>query len=372
MISPVPDCAAESSGSVRPPDWPSRAHGGGLRAGAAIALAAVAVLLMAAGSVALGPADVPIRLGQVAAVIAHHTPGVAALVHTSPEADADTIVWDVRLPRVLTAALVGILLGCAGVALQGLLMNPLADPYTVGVSAGAAVGAAAAEVVGVAALAYGFGGVALAFGGALLAMALVYSLARVGGRVSVQTFLLAGVVVGTVLWSLIPLLMTITGRAEDLQRIYFYLIGSLQGADWARFQLLVPFAVGGTLMLVFSARELNLMTFGEETAVHLGVEVERFKRRVLLTGSLVTAAAVAVGGIIGFVGLVVPHLARRLVGPDHRTLIPLAGLFGAALMIASDTLVRVRLNEMPVGVVTSIIGAPVFCILLRRRRATSW
>lgn len=346
--------------------------GGRLRRTAAVLGACIALAAAALGSVALGPAEVPIRPAQVAAALAGHVPVLRTLAPPSTDADIDVIVWEVRLPRVLTAALVGMLLGCAGVALQGLLMNPLADPYTVGVSAGAAVGAAIAEVAGISALLFGLGGVATAFAGALLAMALVYSLARVGGRVSVQTFLLAGVVVGTMLWSLIPLLMTITGRAEDLQRIYFYLIGSLQGADWTRFRLLLPFAVVSAGVLLVSARELNLMTFGEETAAHLGVDAERFKRRVLLTGSLATAAAVSVGGIIGFVGLVVPHVARRLVGPDHRTLIPLSGLLGALLMIGGDTLVRVWLNEMPVGVVTSVVGAPVFCLLLRRRRATAW
>ena len=149
-----------------------------------------------------------------------------------------------------------------------------------------------------------------------------------------------------------------------------FMVSVNQGADRSDVANRIEVQVPG--VAVVSSRELNLMTFGEETAAHLGVEVERFKRRVLLTGSLATAAAVSVAGIIGFVGLVVPHLARRLVGPDHRTLIPLAGLFGAALMIASDTLVRVWLNEMPVGVVTSIVGAPVFCLLLRKRRATAW
>jgi len=251
-------------------------------------------------------------------------------------------------------------------------MNPLADPYTVGVSAGAAAGAATAEVLGVASLCFGFAGVGIAFMSAVAAVSLVYALARVGGRVSVHTFLLAGVVVGTFLWSLIPLLMVLSHRSDDMARIMFYLIGSLQEANWARAIMLLPFLVISAGFLRHWARDLNLMTLGEETALHLGVEIEPFKRRVLLVGSLATAAAVSVGGIIGFVGLVVPHLARRLVGPDHRALLPLAGIFGAILLVVSDTIVRVFLNDMPVGVITSLIGAPVFCVLLRRRRAVAW
>jgi iron complex transport system permease protein len=330
----------------------------------------LAVLLVA--DLVLGPKEVPIGAGEVGRVLLHHVPLLRAIPHAPPAADADTIVWQFRLPRAVVAALIGALLGLAGVALQGLLMNPLADPYTVGVSAGAAVGAALAEVLGWSALWMGFAVTGAAFATALGAVALVYALARVGGRVSVHTFLLAGVVVGTFLWSLIPLLMVLAGRAEDMARIFFYLIGSVQGADWPRAELLLPFLIIVAVCLRAWARDLNLMTLGEESAAHLGVEIESFKRRVLLAGSLATAAAVSVGGIIGFVGLVVPHVARRIVGPDHRALLPLAAIFGAILLVVSDTLVRVWLNEMPVGVVTSLVGAPFFCYLLRRRRAVAW
>lgn len=339
----------------------------------AAATAAFALLgAMVLASVAVGPDGVDVGPRQALASIMSRVPflGDLPLGVVSPEADA--IVWEVRLPRALCAALVGMLLAYAGVALQGLLMNPLADPYTVGVSAGAAVGAAVAEVVGVAGLFMGLAGVGAAFVAALGAVSLVYALARVGGRVSVQTFLLAGVVVGTMLWSLIPLIMVLAHRAEDLQRIFFYLIGSVQGADWTRAWLLAPFAVAVAVFMRAGARDLNLMTFGEETAAHLGVPVEAVKRRVLVVGSLATAAAVSVGGIIGFVGLVVPHAARAIVGPDHRALMPLAAAFGGLLLVTADIIVRVLLNDMPVGVITSVVGAPVFCWLLRRRRAVAW
>lgn len=338
----------------------------------AMLLASLGLTLLLLADLVLSPEGVHLPAREVGAVILSKLPIVHGMLKEAPPLESEAIVWEVRMPRALAAVLIGALLGCAGVALQGLLMNPLADPYTVGVSAGAAVGVAVAEVVGVAALGLGFMGVSMAFVFALAAVTLVYALARVGGRVSVHTFLLAGVVVGTFLWSLIPLLLWLTGQSTQLARILYYLVGSVQGADWARVSLLVPFLLAVWACLRLWARDLNLMTFGEESAAHLGVDIESFKRRVLLVGSLATAAAVSVGGIIGFVGLVVPHLARRIVGPDHRVLLPVSALFGAILLLASDTLVRVLLNEMPIGVVTSLVGAPFFCYLLRRRQAVAW
>ncbi len=334
---------------------------------AVIALAAALIC-----SVAMGPEGVNVRVSSVPVIIAGQLPGLKRLVRDNASEEDRAIVWELRLPRALAAALIGALLGYAGVALQGLLMNPLADPYTVGVSAGAAVGMAFAEVSRLALLWAGMGGVGIAFVAALGAVALVYTLARVRGRVSAQTFLLAGVVVSTMLWSMIPLLMTLARRMNDLERIFFYLIGNLQQADWQKVWLLAPFVLLSAIFLRLWARDLNLMTLGEESAAHLGVEIETFKRKVLLLGALATAAAVSVSGIIGFVGLVVPHLARRIVGPDHRALLPLAALLGALLLVVSDTIVRVYLNDLPVGVITAIIGAPFFCMLLRRRRAVAW
>jgi iron complex transport system permease protein len=174
------------------------------------------------------------------------------------------------------------------------------------------------------------------------------------------------------LWSLIPLALTLSNRDADQARIMAFLIGSIQSADWTRAGVLLPFALVTGLVLAAKSRELNLVTFGEETAAHLGVEIERFKRVVLLAAAAATAAAVSVAGIIGFVGLITPHIARRLVGPDHRALLPLAAIFGATLLIFADTLVRVYLNDKPVGVVTALIGAPLFCLILRKRQAPAW
>jgi len=334
-------------------------------------IAGLLLLTLIALDVAMGPAEVQVGLRDVGRVLAHRL----WLDRQPMDPDllaADSIVWEIRLPRTAVAVLIGALLAYAGVAFQGLLMNPLADPYTVGVSAGAAVGAALGEILGLSTVWLGFGRMGLAFVTAIGAVALVYALARVGGRVAVQTFLLAGVVVGTLLTAFIPLFLTLAHRANDLSRLLFYLIGSLTAADWPRAELLAPFLLLSAVCLRVWARELNLMALGEESAAHLGVDVERMKRRVLIVGSLSTAAAVSVGGIIGFVGLVVPHIARRFVGPDHRRLLAVSALLGAGLLVAADTVVRVYLNEMQVGVVTSLVGAPVFCYLLRRRRAVAW
>src|SRR5262249_2059400 len=160
-----------------------------------------------------------------------------------------------------------------------------------------------------------------------------------------QSFLLAGVIVGSCLWSLIPLLLVVSGRSNEVTAVLFHLIGTIQSADWTRAALLLPFAAISGFCLRIWSRELNLISLGQETAAHLGGEIEGFKRRVILIGSLATAAAVSVAGIIGFVGLVAPHVARRLIGPDHRALVPLAGLFGAILLLASDTVARAALGE---------------------------
>jgi iron complex transport system permease protein len=272
-------------------------------------------------------------------------------------------------------AVIGMLLALAGVAFQSLLMNPLADPYMVGVSAGSAFGSVLVILLGGTALLGGFAQPLAAFAAGLLTVAIVYALARTGGRLSVQTFLLGGLVVGAFAWSLIPLMLSLANRSGRLDRssaILAQLLGNLQSLDWRSVGLLLPFALAGAALLWGSARELDMMTLGEESAAHLGLDTEAFKRRVILAGALVTAAAVSVAGIIAFVGLVVPHIARRLVGPGHRVLLPTAMLLGGLVLVASDWLSRVFLNQLEIGVITSLLGAPVFCYLLRRRMTPRW
>ncbi len=349
----APPAEAGDAWPIRRPKWPVPA-----------ALILLALLLITA--VTLNPKEIDLPLYQAVSAIIHRIPILSSIPHASPDSAMETIIWDVRLPRALAAALIGALLAYAGVAFQGLLMNPLAEPYTVGVSAGAAVGAAAAEITGAAALFAGFLGIGAAFASGLGAVALVYALARVQGRVAVHTFLLAGTVVGTLLWSAIPLMLFFAGKSDQMSRVMFFIIGSVGTVSWTQALPLIPFLLVVGVVMRLSARELNLMAMGEETAAHLGVEIEAFKRKVLITGALATAACVSVAGIIGFVGLVVPHAARRIVGSEHRGLLPLAAVLGACLLVAADVIARVYLDEMPVGVITSLVGAPVFCLLLRR------
>lgn len=276
------------------------------------------------------------------------------------------IFWHLRLPRVALGALVGTALTVAGGSLQGLLMNPLADPYLVGVSAGAALGASAVTVLHFGHLAGGAAKCLVAFGSGALTMLLVLWLARAQRRVQRDAFILAGVVVGSFLWALVTLLMTLAG--QDLQTVVFWLMGNLYGQlDW-RVVAVAAVLIGiGCFALYAYARDLNLLALGEEQARHLGVETEKLKTGVIMFAALVTAAAVSVSGIIGFVGLVIPHIARKLVGPDHRVLLPTAGLIGASFLVWADTLARAISEMFPVGVLTAVLGAPFFFYLLKTR-----
>jgi len=280
-------------------------------------------------------------------------------------------VWELRLPRILMAALVGASLAAAGVAFQALLRNELADPYLVGVSAGASVGSEAVLLGhGEAAL----GGAALpvaAFGAAAAAMTVVYTLARRQGRVLVTSLLLVGVVVSAFLGGISTLLLQFS-HPNDAQYLQFRLNGSLQDATLPQCGVTLGFLVVGLLILSIEARAMNLFALGEESAQQLGVETERFKAVLIITGSLLTAATVAFAGIIGFVGLMSPHIARRLARtPDHRIVLPLAALGGAILMVWADTTARSILpdgRELPVGIVTAFFGAFFFIYLLRRQQ----
>jgi len=345
----------------------------GVRKSALPALTVLTIALLGAMliDVWMGEASVAriVTPGSVLRVLLSHTPLLSAHI-APPDFRIDGIVWSIRLPRVLGGALIGMLLALAGVAFQSLLLNPLADPYFVGVSSGAGLGAAIVTLLGGAGWLAGFAPTLAAFAAGLAAVAVVYALARVNGRVPVQTFLLAGIVVGTALYSLTKLTVSLAFRAGDAYKasaILTQLLGSLNGLSWRDVWLLLPFGVLGGAVLGSSWRELNMMAFGEESAAHLGVDTERFKRRVLVAGTLVTAAAVAVGGIIAFVGMIVPQIARRLVGPDHRRLLPTAMLLGGLVLVGSDWLSRVYLQGLDIGVITSLLGAPVFCWLLRRR-----
>jgi len=309
---------------------------------------------------ALGIGAVPLSFGELWCV----------LWHRSDYADttASLILWELRLPRVLLAACVGGGLGMVGCAFQGLLRNPLADPYIVGVSSGSAVGAAVGVLLGWHTLGFGLGLTGLAFLSGLMVLALVMALSRRNGSLRMSSFLLTGVAISASLWGVVTLLLVLAG--EDLGRVLYWLLGGLLNADWQRLEwVAVPTALGG-LVLMGQARALNLYAAGEEVAIHLGVSVERLKWSVLAAGSLMVSATVAVAGIIGFVGWLVPHLLRRVLGGDHRMLIPLSALGGALLLVWADTLARTlaRPVELPVGVITALIGTPVFVWIMRQQK----
>jgi iron complex transport system permease protein len=281
-------------------------------------------------------------------------------------ASAETIVMELRLPRVLMALGVGGALSLAGVALQGLLRNPLADPYVLGTASGAALGAAIAFLVPVQFALLGFGLVQLAaFIGALGAVAVVYRVSRLGGLSSLSSVLLTGYAIGSLLAAGLAITMYLSG--QNLRQIFFYLLGSFSLASWPQVAVGLPIIVLGSIVLMSRARVLNGLLLGEETAGHLGLDVRRERLILLAAASLVTAASVAMAGLIGFVGLVVPHVVRLVSGPNARSLLPLSMIWGAAFLAMADLIARIP-GELPVGVITGVIGAPFFLFVLRRYR----
>ena len=267
-------------------------------------------------------------------------------------------MWDLRLPRVLTAMVVGAGLAVAGATFQSLLRNPLADPYVLGTASGAALGAAIAVLIPVRLVVLEFGLLhGLAFLGALLAVYAVYRLSRSSGLGPLTGMLLVGYALGSLLAAGLAMAMHLSGAA--LRQIVAFLLGSFAAASWGRLAAAAPLILIASIFAVTRARALNGLLLGEEAAAHLGVDVKRERAILLALGALITAAAVAVSGLIGFVGLVVPHLVRLMVGPSARLVLPLAAVFGASLMVGADLIARL-LGEIPVGVVTALIGAPFF------------
>lgn len=326
------------------------------------ALAAAALLLACMAAVALGVGAYPLSASQVADVFAH----ALGLHVAAPAPGASVVVLDLRLPRLLLAASVGAGLALAGTAMQALFRNPLADPALIGVSGGAAVAAAGVIVAGVTMplvlpLA--------AFAGGSGTTWLIYLLSRYHGRTLPATLLLAGVAVNAMAGAVLGLLAYMA-TAPALRGLTFWLLGSFAQAQWRTLVVALPIIVLACLLIVREWRGLNALLLGEREAAHLGVPVQRLTARLTLWVAMAVGASVAVSGIIGFVGLVVPHLVRLITGPDHRRLMPAAGLTGAALMVAADTLARslAAPAELPVGVLTALLGGPFFLWLLLRYR----
>ncbi len=287
---------------------------------------------------------------------------------SSASAGHGAIIWDVRLPRVILGFLTGGALAVCGGAYQGIFKNPMADPYILGVSSGAALGAAIGIVLHFDTSFMGMGGTAiLAFIGAFVTIFLVYRISRVGRRVPVGSLLLSGIAVGQSLSAFMSLLMIF--NVQSMNAIMFWTMGSFNGTGWDQVFIVLPFVLLGCVVLATTVRELDIMLLGEDTATQLGVDTERLKKKVLIASSIVVAAVVSVTGIIGFVGLVVPHVVRMLTGPKHRVLLPLSMVLGGAFLVCCDTLARsVGSQGIPVGMITAAFGGPFFIYLLRKTR----
>ena len=320
---------------------------------------ALGLALTVAWAVQMGSVDIP--PGTVLRISLHRLwPGIPPTWPPSHEA----IILDVRWPRILLEMLVGAALATSGCTMQGLFRNPMASPYTLGIASGAAFGAALAIVLGLPFYALP----AMAFLLALATVFVVYRIAGARGGTAMETLLLAGLAVGSFFSALVSFMLYIAG--EKLAGIVFWLMGGFWASDWDKVVIALPLIALATGGILLFSRDLDLLLLGDEQAQSLGVDTERVKKIVLALSSLTTAAAVCVTGVIGFVGIIVPHLMRILVGPGHRLLLPTSCLVGAILLICTDTLARavIQPTEIPVGIITALLGVPFFVYLLRRRK----
>lgn len=331
-------------------------------------LVLILLFTMGAGIVA-GPVDISVV--DSIRIIAYHLSGSGP--SATAQASQDAIVWDIRVPRVLLGAAVGAGLALAGVILQAIVRNMLADPYVLGVNSGASVGAAAAVLFGAGA---GFGDYALqgsAFMGALAASLLVFFIARGAGRLTSTRLLMAGVAVGYALSAATSFLIFASDSAEGARSVMFWLLGSLGLASWnGPLAVIIAVVSAVAAVLLIWGRRLDALTAGDETALTLGINPDRFRLILLIASCLLVGVIVAMAGSIGFIGLVVPHLARRMVGGTHRAVLPVAALLGSILLVWADILARTLLapQEIPIGIITALVGAPFLLILVRRMRAT--
>jgi iron complex transport system permease protein len=334
-----------------------------------IALMATLILTIIL-SLNIGFAQIPFP--TVLKVLAKQIPFLGGTVDSSNMSGVEeTIIVQIRMPRILADALVGAALAAAGVVYQGIFKNPMADPYVLGVSAGAAVGASLAIVLGIGFTLFGLSTVPiLAFAVSLIAVFVVYSISRVGSRVPVTTLLLSGLAVSIFLSAIVAVLQVISGG--KLHAIVFWLMGSFSYVEWKDVWATLPLICFGTAAIYFFARDLNALALGEETAQQLGVEVEKVKKLLLIFGSLVTAAAVSISGLIAFIGLIIPHLTRILIGPDHRILLPTSIIVGATFLVVCDAIARVVIApvELPVGIITAFSGGPFFIYLLYKKKGS--
>jgi len=350
---------------------------GGVRAlPAPLLLLALSCILLIVILLAVSFGSTPIPISNITKILLNGT----GLFHFARHWDstAELIVWQVRMPVVISAALVGAALSVAGVLFQGMLRNPLADPYLIGTSSGAALGAAIAFVLPFDTLYGSFFPLTplLAFVGAMVTVMFVYAIARVGGQTPVVTLLLAGVVINAVLVAFQTLILTLSSHVQfTFQALFNWLSGGVAVTDWSPIIMVACIILVGIVFSLMLSNVLDAFGLGEEGAAHLGLHVERYKLLIVVVGSLLTAAAVSISGLIGFVGLVMPHAMRLLLGPRHRLLLPASALGGAIFLTLADLLARVVIAPavLPVGVLTALVGAPFFLFLLRNsKRAYRW
>lgn len=323
------------------------------------------LLLIAVGLVSLTMGPVKIPLSHVWSVVLGWF-GVDASEATTTE---QLVIEQLRMPRIIAGALVGAALGASGAMMQGLFRNPMADPGIIGVSSGGAVGAVLAIAFG-AHTAFYLALPTFAFIGALGAAFLVYGIAMAGGRFSMATLLLAGIAVSSFLGAIVSTVLVVVPRNDALREILFWLAGGLDGRTWEHVRIAAPMILGGMAVMLAFARDLNLLMLGDDEARSLGVRVSVARPVIIAAAALATGTAVAVAGIISFVGLVVPHILRLIFGPDNRVLVPLSALGGAVFVVLADTLARTVIQpaEFRVGILTSLVGAPFFIFLLLRNK----
>jgi len=315
-------------------------------------------------SSAMGAANLSIKL--TLKTLGSIIPGIKNLIDASDISPQDIkVIFDIRLPRIFMAIIVGIALSSSGVIFQGVFRNPMADPYIIGVSAGAAFGATIGllfagniKLISLSATSI------FAFLGAIGTTFLIYNISKIKGKISVLTLLLSGVALSSLLTSIISFIMIY--RTQDLAKVYFWIMGGLSNSSWTNFMTIMPVIVIIMAASSFFMRDLNVMSLGDERANQLGVQTEKLKQVLLILASIMAAAAVSVSGIIGFIGLITPHIMRMIVGPDHKILYPTAAISGGIVLLLSDTIARIILSprEIPVGIITSIIGVPFFIYLL--------
>ncbi len=313
-------------------------------------------------SIALGTANISFK--QAFFALIKPLPFVSEGVKAQVSSAHSLIIYRIRLPRIIMASLVGMGLSVVGVSFQGVFKNPMADPYVLGISSGAALGAAIAIVFKIGESIFSFSMVTIfAFAGALITAFFVYNIARVGNRIPTINLLLSGIAVSFLLSSCLSILMVFNQNKID--KIVFWTLGDFNSANWKQIAVVTPFIFIGVLVIYFFSSDLNLMLTGDEAAKSMGVEVEKVKKIIVIVSSFVVAACVAFSGVIGFVGLLIPHMMRMILGPNHKHLIPFSALGGAMFLLFSDTLARAILPsaELPVGAVTALFGSPYFIIL---------